>query len=247
MEGEQAPIAPAVEPQAAAPVASEATPTPTQTYSEAPAAPVANIPADQIEAFNKFVGANGGFEKAFAKLRNDVSNPAPERIRVNEHPEYQPRYQEQPRNQYDQYNQYQSQQQYMPEGYISQEEFQTQQYFNAIANEEAYAPIADQIRSGEVFKEMAKFGIRPSQNGMFNDGQVRSFLSLLAKTVPSQQTTTPLTTTPTVDYIATGEQIASRDEALAIINQNMSLRQRGIAEHPRTAEAKQFLRDSFKK
>lgn len=244
MEGESAPVAPAVEPQAAAPVASEALPTTSEP--SAPAAPVANIPADQVEAFNRFVGANGGYDKAFAKLKSAVSGPAqqPERINLNQHPEYQQRYQQNP---YQQQPQQYQQQEYIPQGYITQEEFNTQRYFTAMAEEEQYAPIADQIRSGEVFKEMSKFGIRPSYNGMFNDGQVRDFLSLLAKTVPSRQTSTPLSTTPTVDYVATGEQISSRDEALAIINQNMSLRQRGIAEHPRTADAKAFLRNSFKK
>ena len=53
----------------------------------APAAPTADIPADQIEAFNKFVNANGGFEKAFAKLRNDVSNPAPQQPAQPQQPE----------------------------------------------------------------------------------------------------------------------------------------------------------------
>ena len=70
MEESTAPAAPA----------SEATPTTNPAPAEAPqapAAPTANIPADQIEAFNKFVDSNGGFEKAFAKLRTDVSTPAP--------------------------------------------------------------------------------------------------------------------------------------------------------------------------
>lgn len=229
MEESTAPAAPA----------SEATPTtnpapaaqPTEA-PQAPAAPTANIPADQIEAFNKFVDSNGGFEKAFAKLRTDVSTPAPQPAQAPE----QPAQVEQPAEP-------QTTQQ-IPMGYITQEEFAAQQYFASLAAEPDYAPVADQIRNGSVLKEMAKFGIQPMHNGAINDKQVRDFLNLYAKTVPTPAPTAPVTNTPTVEYVNVGEQITSRDDAMRILEQNRTLKN-GVAPHPQTEAAKEFLKGYF--
>lgn len=210
-------------PAPAAPAAAPATPT-----------PVANIPADKIEAFNKFIDANGGYDKAFAKLKSDVSSPA--------QPQAQQQ-QPQPVPQRDveigngPFN--------VPKGFVTPQEVAAEQYFMGLANKEEYAPIADEIRSGEVLKEMSKFGIRPVQNGMFNDAQIRNFLSLYAKTKPAVPTTETITTTPTVDYVNVGEQVTSRDDAMKILAQNHSLA-RGVAPHPQTEAAKAFLKDYFK-
>lgn len=236
MEESTAPAAPA----------SEATPTtnpapavqPTET-PQAPAAPTANIPADQIEAFNKFVDSNGGFEKAFAKLRTDVSTPAPEAPA-------QPKAEE-PKTgtqQLEQVVNNQIAQQNVPMGYITPEEFTAQQYFASLANEPEFASISDQVKSGAVLKEMAKFGIRPMQNGAINDRQIRDFLGLYAKTVPTQAPTAPVTNTPTVEYVNVGDQITSRDDAMKILEQNRTLKP-GIAPHPQTEAAKEFLKGYF--
>lgn len=220
--------------------ASEATPTtnptPEAQPTEAPqaqAAPMANIPADQIEAFNKFVDANGGFDKAFAKLRTDVSTPAPAQPEQPAQPAREPVQQSA-----------QQQAPNIPSGYITPEEFTAQQYFASLASEPDYAPIADQVKSGAVLKEMAKFGIRPMQDGAINDKQVRDFLNLYAKTVPAQAPSAPVTNTPTVDYINVGEQISSRDDAMRILEQNRTLKP-GIAPHPQTEAAKEFLKGYF--
>lgn len=207
-----------------APVAAQEAPVP------APATPTANIPADQIEAFNKFIGANGGFEKAFAKLKSDVSNPAPQ-------PQAQPAEQPQPVAQHAQ-----SQQTTQP-GFISQEEFAAQQYFSYLSQQPEYSRIADEIKSGSVLKEMAAFGIRPMQDGQFNDGQVRQFLNLYAKTKPAQQTSNPLTTTPTVEYVNVGDNITSVEDAYRVLNQNRGLG--GVAPHPQTEAAKAFIKQHF--
>ena len=231
---ENTPVAPAETP------ASEALPTNPNPAPEAPAAPagpVADIPADQIEAFNKFVNANGGFERAFAKLRTDVSTPAPQPQQAQPAQPAQPA--PAPVENYTA-----PQEQPLPSGYITPEEFRAQQYFTMLANDPEFAPISEQVRSGAVLKEMAKFGIRPMQNGAINDGQVRDFLKLYAKTVPTPAPSTPVTTTPTVDYINVGEQITSRDDAIAIINQNRTLKP-GTAPHPQTEAAKEFLKGYF--
>lgn len=232
--------------QVAAPQGTEATPTnsneqapqaqaPAPEAPAAPAAPTADIPADKIEAFNKFVNANGGFDKAFAKLRNDVSTPAPAQPQEPVKPAQpaQPQAPLQPPT--------------PPSGYETLEELAIENYFDRLASKKEYEPIADQIRNGDVFKEMAKFGIQVSQNGAINSKQIKDFLDMYAKTVPTPVPSTPLTNTPTVDYVKVGEQITSRDEALKILQQNMDLGKRGIAEHPQTAAAKEYLKQYFNK
>ncbi len=199
----------------------------------APAAPTADIPADKIEAFNKFVNANGGFEKAFAKLKTDVSTPAPQAPAQEESQPVQPQPTvENPT---------------LPEGFVTMEELGVQSYFEKLAAKKEYAPIADKIINGDIFKEMAKFNIVVSRNGAVNTKQIGDFLDMYVKTVPTPAPSTPLTNTPTVDYVKVGDQISSRDEALKILQQNMELGRKGIAEHPQTAAAKEYLKKYFNK
>lgn len=201
----------------------------------APATPIANIPADKIEEFNRFVAGNGGFEKAFAKLRSDVSTPAPAQPIQQPQPAYEaPQTIAQPAPQ---------PVQKIPSGYITQEEFAAQQYYESLSRDPAYAPISNQIRSGEIFKEMSKFGIKPMQNGAINDRQVRDFLNLYAKATPAPVPAAPVTNTPTVEYVNVGDKITSREDALAVLRQNMSLGNN--ASHPQTAAARDFLKQYF--
>ena len=235
---ENAPEAPATPaaPASEAPINSNATP----AAPAAPAAqtPVANIPADKIADFNRFVEANGGYEKAFAKLKSDVSSPAQPQQQFKQ-PQAVRQADVEARNgvQQNPYN--------VPKGFVTPQEVAAEQYFMGLANREEYAPIANEIRSGEIFQEMSKLGIRPVENGMFNDGRIRSFLNMYAKTKPAVPTTETITTTPTVDYVNVGEQVSSRDDALKILAQNRSLRG-GMAPHPQTEAAKAFLKDYFK-
>lgn len=233
---ENTPIAPAEPATPAAPV-SETTPTNLNT-APAPTTPVANIPADKIEAFNKFIDANGGYDKAFAKLKSDVSTPAQaqpqpqQQLQPNAVPQKDVEVGNGPFN--------------IPKGFVTPQEVAAEQYFMGLANKEEYAPIADEIRSGAIFKEMGKFGIQPVQNGMFNDRQIRNFLDLYSKTKPAVPTTETVTSTPTVDYVNVGEQIRSRDDALKILAQNQKLGN-GIAKHPQTDAAMAFLKEYYKK
>lgn len=209
-------------------------PAPAPEAPAAPAAPAADIPADKIEAFNKFVNANGGFEKAFAKLKADVSTPASEQP-VQPQPQPQEAAPQPPMPEQ------------LPKGYMSFQESAIEGYFEKLAAKKEYAPIADKILNGDVLKELAKFNIPVSNDRGINDGQIREFLNMYAKTVPTPVPSTPLTNTPTVDYVKVGEQITSRDEALKILQQNMDLGKRGIAEHPQTAAAKEYLKQYFNK
>ena len=169
-------------PEAAA-QATEATntntnPAPAEAPAEAPAqAPdMHGFTGDQLAEMQKFMEANGGYDKAFKTFKDRISNPVQEQPKA---PAQQP---SQPQMSIEE----QIQRLQTPAGYMSQSEFAAQQYYNSLANQEEYAPIADKIRSGEVFNEMRKFGIRPmDSNGNINDVQAREFLSLLAKTVPA--------------------------------------------------------------
>ena len=191
----------------------------------------------------RFFNSNGGIDKVFARMKEAVSNPLPRPQSQNvaqTTPEITrnvsqniPEMQQNIRPQ-------------IPNGYITQEEYATEQYFRSLANDAKYEGIADQIRSGEVLKEMAEFGIRPTDttNGqlMFNDGQIRKFLDLKAQTIPAKQTVAPITNVPTVEW-SNIESVNSFAEAQKIINENLS---RPGMEHPKTAEAKEFLRNFYK-
>lgn len=224
-----------------------------QAPAQAPQAPVANIPADQIEAFNRFVGSNGGFESAFAKLKSAVSAPKVEQNVMNTpapnmaNPAMQPQAQQQYAQQQPYAPQPVQQKQYRtPVGYMSQEELNVQRYYEDLSREPDYAPIADELKTGAVFKEMNKFGIKPvDENGAINVTQVRDFLDLYAKSKPAPQHSNPVSTTPTVEYVNVGETITSRDDALAVLRQNMTLGNH--ANHPQTAAAQEFLKNYFKK
>lgn len=223
------------------------TPAPAQ-----PAGPVANIPADKIEEFNRFVAGNGGFEKAFSKLKSDVSAPQQSALRnmqqMQQQSQQQPQSFQRPMQPQMQPQMPQQHQVYRRpgDGYLTQEEMNIQNYYEKLAADPAFAPIAGDIHSGKIIDEMEKFGIRPAdQYGNINDRQVRDFLSLLAKAQPAPQHTAPVSTTPTVEYVNVGQQITSRDDALAVLRQNMSLN--GAAPHPQTEAAKAFLKQYFNK
>lgn len=238
---EETPVAPSAPeaPSEATPINSNPAPSePAQAAPEAaPTTPTANIPADQIEAFNRFVDNNGGFEKAFATFKSVVSHPE-HAMAPQPKPQQQREIEPQPQQQYSA--------PMPPDGFITQEEWNARSYFEGLSNEPAYASIADKIRTGDVLGEMAKFGIKPMVNGFFNDRQVRDFLNLYAKTVPATPTASPVTTTPTVDYVDVGKNITSRDDALKVLQQNMTLGKSGIASHPQTEAAKEFLKNYYK-
>lgn len=212
----------------------------------APAVPTANIPADQIEAFNRFVESNGGFEKAFAKLKTDVSTPAtaPAQTTPADHNTITPQAMVQ---QIQQAQALQPQPSKIPDGFITPEEVLMSQYYGMLADKPEYAPIADKIRSGEIFNEMRKFNIQPMQNGAINSKQVHDFLDLYVKTAPAAMPSTPVSSTPTADYVQVGDKISSADDAYKILLQNMQLRGSGVAEHPMTQAAKDFIAAMHKK
>lgn len=235
-EGSTAATAPAAT-EANQPTTNEApAQAPEPAQATAPASPSANIPADQIEAFNKFVDSNGGYEKAFAKLKSAVSAPAQQPV---QQPAQQP---EQPAQQPVQRP---TQPQQIPDGFMTGSEYLARQYFKDLASEEAYKDIAGDIASGKVLTEMAEFGIAPVQNGMLNDRVIRKFLNMKAQaTAPAQPTSTPVNNTPTVNYVNVGEKITSIDDARKVLAQNQTL---NGTNHPMTQQAKDFIKEYYGK
>ena len=222
-------------PTAAAPAeapaqATEAQPTTNTVETTAPAetAPAETtaptLTADQ-EAILKFVSSNGGFDKVKELVsRRTADQPKQENVEQKAPEPQQPVPQQQTRPE-------------VPQGYQTQQEFIIEQYYNTLANKEEYAPIADKIRSGEIFNEMAKFNIRPvDNNGYINAKQVNDFLSLYAKTVPAPAPANPVTTTPTVDYVNVGDTITTREDAMKVMAQ---------AGHPMRDAAVKFMAESI--
>lgn len=230
-------------PEAAAP-ATEATntntnPAPAETPAEPTQTPdLQGFTSEQLTEMKKFMDANGGYDKAFKTFKDRISNPAPET----------PVAEDIKANKMQMSVEEQAQLLQTPAGYMSQQEFMAQQYYNSLASKEEYAPIADKIRSGEMFGEMAKFGIRPMDaNGNINDKQVRDFFDLYAKTIPAAPAKTPeASQAPTVDYIPTNQgKIDNVQQAMKILAQSATLKERGLAEHPDLAAAKEYLKNAW--
>lgn len=222
---EETPMAPAPAP------AGESVAAP-QINSEPVAAPdMHGFTSEDLAGMRTFIDNNGGWDK----IKSRISNPMPAQPQAPEayqnptsQPQYQPQYQQpQPQPQYR-----------MPEGSITAEEFLAEQYFKSLSGEEKYASISDQIRNGDVLKEMASFNIRAlNQDGSINDQMVRRYLDLKAQTVPAKSTSTEpnASSAPTVSYTEVGENITSLDQAYKVImepgNPKMNLAEDYIKEH----------------
>lgn len=197
---------------------------------------------DTLDEFTKFTNANGKFNKAFSVFKSRISNPDPTPAQPAQ--QTQPEQQDQPvaRPEQPAYR--------APEGSISAQEFLTKQYFSSLANNEAYAPIANEIRNGSLLKEMASFNIQPlNEDGSINDGMVRRYLDLKAQTITAKQTSVApeMSAAPTVDYIPVGEQITDLSQAYAVLRQDTQLKASGQAGHPSIAKAEEFIRNSLSK
>lgn len=217
----------------------ESVTTPTNTNTE-PKAPESVTPFfDKMSesdraSIDKFLANNGGIE-AFNKWKQSVSNPAP---KAEPAQPAQPVAQQQP-----------AQPQRPAEGFLTPTDIAALQYRNMLANDSRYEKIKDYIAGtdeakSDYLRDMKSFGMNPvDANGNLNDAVIRRFLDLKAATVPATQTTDPITAIPTVDYVAVGDTINNRDDAYAIIQQNMALRAQGKPEHPRTEDAKKFIKE----
>lgn len=227
---------------AAAATATDATPNtnsnpvpaePAQTPAEpqAPATPQANVPADQVEAFNKFVEANGGFDKAFGKMKQTISNPQPQQPDQPQAPAH-------PTQPTDSQLQSQAplQEQKPADGYLSANDIAKLQYNKMLS--EAYSELDTEgyITKGEFVKEATSMGIPVmDQAGNMNDAAIRKFLDLKKATIPPAPASAPITATPTVDYVHSEGDITTQEMADDIMKQGSN--------HPRYAEAIKFTQE----
>lgn len=184
---------------------------------------------EDLAGMRTFIDNNGGWNAIKSKISNpqQVQQTAPE---AYQNPTSQPQYQPQP----------QQQVQYRPpEGAITAEEFLAEQYFKSLSTEEKYAGISDQIRNGDVLKEMASFNIRAlNQDGSINDQMVRRYLDLKAQTVPAKSTSAEpnASNAPTVTYTEVGDNIASLDQAYKVLME---------PGNPGMAKAEEFIKNHF--
>lgn len=219
--------------------AGEAAPLTTNPEPAAPAtpAPEAVFTPEQAQEIKAFFDNNGGFEKVKKNLtmrqsdiqpQAQVPQPSPLNDNIAQQPPVTAQQPQQPAPQ-------------PIQGGMTQEEFAIQQYFTSLAGQEQYKGISNQMLSGEVLKEMAKFDIQPMVNGVFNDRKVRDFLDLYAKSQPAPEPAAPVTNTPTVEYVQTGETITNINEAMRVLAQDQQLRSQGLPGHPKAKEANEFF------
>lgn len=196
------------------------------------------LTAEQVKEYQdykKFIDANGGFDA----IKRNISAPKSSQEPVESVSE--PQAVNQPT--------FQSQAPQTPsEGQISMEALAVQTYMNGLASEPKYASIADEIRNGNLMREMSEGAVPifPVSNGAVNDAQIRWYLDMKAAGAAAQQTSAAPTTTPTVDYVPVDE-INSVEDASKILLQNQALRAAGRPEHPKTAEAKEFMKNALKR
>lgn len=201
----------------------------TQASTEAPRTPdLHGFTEEQLADMAKFYAANGGYDKVKSRLSNPQQNQP-----------QQPEMQEQPRE--PQVSQASTQ---PPKGFASLQEIQVERYFKDLAADPKYATISDQIKNGEVLKEMADLGIAPiDQNYNINIDQLNKFLTLKAASVPAAPTSVEPTNVPTVDYVPMeGDTITSMNQALDIARQSTMLRAQGMQPHPAEAKALEYLK-----
>lgn len=226
---------------AAAPAAeSVATPNTNENTSQAPAMPdMHGFTSEELAEMRKFYDNNGGFEKVKAR----ISNPEPKASEQPVQAQAQTPIQQQPVAQ-------PQQPMRTPDGMLSRNDLLMRGYYERLAGEEEFKPIAKEIIGGDVLKEMEMLGINPTDsNGFIDDRKIRAFLSIKAKTVPATQANSmpEASPAPTVDYIQVGDTIENMAQARAVIMQDSQLRASGQAGHPSVAKAEEFLRNALNK
>lgn len=233
----------------AAPVTgTEETPTTTTQTTETATAPAApqgeasqdnyGFTSDQLKELSSFIKGQGGYDKAFPAWKDSISKPQPKI--EDKQPEVKAEAPAQPTESV------QPQPNRPAEGYLSPNDIVALQYQNMLASDPKYEKIADYIKSDGWLKEMKAMGMTPIDGqGNLNNRVIRQFLDLKASTVAATQPATPVTSTPTVDYVEVGDTITDINKAYAVIQQNMQLSAAGKAQHPKTEEAKKFIADHF--
>lgn len=212
-------------------------PAPAQTLAPAQATDMHGFTSEQLADMKKFFDNNGGFDAIKSKISNPekTAGQTQDNKPVEENPTSHTQEPQVPKT---------------PAGAITAQEFLAQQYFQSLAKEEKYAPIAKGIQNGEYLKEMAAFGINVlNQDGSINNQKVRMYLDLKAQTVPASPTGVEpnANTAPTVDYYQVeGDKVTKMDDAYKILQQDMQLQAAGQGHHPLITQAEEFIKTGGK-
>lgn len=218
----------------------------TGEQAQAPATPMANIPAERIAEFNQFLENSGGFDKAWGKFKSGVTGRKADQP-TNAEPstppaESTPSASTQPQTA----AQTTAEPPKPAEGYLSTNDLAAMAYRDRLASQ--YEPLGKEyFEKGTFMDEMTALGVQVvDAQGNLNDKSIRMFLDMKLKTLPPAAPANATTTTPTVDYVPVGEKVETYEQALAVMKQSSELAGRGIAPHPKLEEAKQIVAEHFK-
>lgn len=220
--------------------APESVETPTNTNTENTTAP--NIPdmhgftSEQLADMKKFFDNNGGFDGVKAK----ISNPDKTVEKPVENSQPQPQKTEEPTSHTQAQPGEQQTQQPLPKGARTNEDLMAEYYFRTLSEKPEYSAISEDIRKGNVLKEMDNLGINYRYpNGAWNDDRINDYLKLKAQTVPAKPTESGpnASAAPTVSYTEVGEN------GFTDINQAYKvLMEPG---NPNMAKAEEFIKNHF--
>lgn len=191
--------------------------------------------SEQLADMRKFFDNNGGFDGVKAK----ISNPEKPVEKPVENSQPQPQKKEEPTS-HTQAQPVEQTQQPLPKGARTNEDIMAEFYFRTLSEKPEYAAISEDIRRGNVLKEMDNLGINYRYpNGAWNDDRINEYLKLKAQTVPAKPTESEpnASAAPTVSYTEVGEN------GFTDINQAYKvLMEPG---NPHMAKAEEFIKNHF--
>lgn len=231
MAEDTTPAAPAEAPKAPESVADNSTntnPAPAQVPD------MHGFTSEQLADMKKFFDNNGGFDGVKAKISNPTkATEAPAQVA-------EPQKQEEPTS-HTQAQPVEQIQQPLPKGARTNEDLMAEYYFRTLSEKPEYAAISEDIRRGNVLKEMDNLGIAYRYpNGAWNDERINDYLKLKAQTVPAKPTESEpnASAAPTVTYTEVGDNITDINQAYQV------LMEKG---HPASGKAEEFIKNYYSK
>lgn len=227
---------------AEAPKAPESEATPTTNQESTQATPnLHGFTEAQLAEMEKFYSANGGYEKAFNRVKSAISNPTKPVEKPVENTQPVPQKTEEPTSHTQAQPGERQIQQPLPKGARTNEDLMAEYYFRTLSEKPEYAAISEDIRMGNVLKEMDSLGINYRYpNGAWNDERINGYLKLKAQTVPAKPTESEpnASAAPTVTYTEVGDNITDINQAYKV------LMEKG---HPASEKAEEFIKNYYSK
>lgn len=213
----------------------------TNTNAEPAKAPESNsvdlhgFTQEDLAGMRTFIDNNGGWDKIKAR----ISNPEKPVEKPVENSQPEPQKTEEPTSHTQAQPGEQQTQQPLPKGARTNEDLMAEYYFRTLSEKPEYSPISEDIRKGNVLKEMDNLGINYRYpNGAWNDERINEYLKLKAQTVPAKPTDSEpnASAAPTVNYVEVGEKIENIDQAYKVLMQ---------PNHPKMQMAEEFIKNHF--